>query len=353
MTSHTAGGRHARRLALRFSLAALLALVGFAGCRSQSADTPTPDVLAQVNGVPITADEVDQPIAQSVADLRDEIYRLRRERLDAVIGERLLAAEAERRKMPVQEMVDQESRLGGTTIVTEAEVEAMSAANRSRWRGTEDELRRRVREELQRQKHAAAREAFIARLRASANVVVSLPPPEIHRVTIPLDHAAASRGDANAPVTIVEFTDYHCPYCRSVQATLDDLQARYGRRIRHVQYDSPIDQIHPRARLAHVAARCAGEQNKFWEYRERVFATFPTEPDRLAALAADVGLDVAKFEACRADSRVAEAVARSSNTAATLGVQATPTFYINGRLVRGAQPLEAFTAIIDDELQMK
>ena len=350
----TVRGHYSRGSDFRISLAAaLLVLGGLAGCRTQSADRPIPEVLAQVDGVAITAQEVDQVIAQSVAELEDEIYRLRQERLDAVIAERLLAAEAGRRKMSVPQMVDQEVRLSGAAVVSEAEVDALVAANRSRWSGTDAELQSRVREELARQKNLAAREAFVARLRSSATVVVSLPPPETRRFTIPLDNAAATRGDADAPITIVEFTDFHCPYCRSVQPTLEEVLRRYGRRVRHVQHDVPIDQIHPRARPAHEAARCAGEQNKFWEYREHVFAQFPAPPDRLSALAADVGLDLATFEACRNGSRATEAVARSSDMAASMGIQATPTFFINGRILRGAQPLEAFTAIIDDELRLR
>ena len=338
----------------RMSLAvALLAVVGLTGCRTESADNPTPEVLARVNGAPITAADVDQVIAQSVAQLEDEIYRLRRERLDTVIAERLLAAEAARRKMSVPQMVDQEVRLSGAAVVSEAEVEALVAENRSRWSGTDLELRSQVREELKHQKNLAARETFVARLRSSATVVVSLPPPEIRRFTIPLDNAAATRGDADAPITIVEFTDFHCPYCRSVQPTIEEVRRRYGRRVRHVQHDVPIDQIHPRARPAHEAARCASEQDKFWEYRDHVFTHFPVPPNRLSALAADVGLDLATFEACRTGSRATEAVARSSDMAASMGIQATPTFFINGRMLRGAQPLEAFTAIIDDELRLR
>ena len=84
-----------------------------------------------------------------------------------------------------------------------------------------------------------------------------------------------------------------------------------------------------------------------------MFASFPAQPDTLSALAGDVGLDLAAFEACRSGSRATEAVARSSDMAAAMGIQATPTFFINGRVLRGAQPLEAFTAIIDDELRLK
>jgi protein-disulfide isomerase len=354
MTMMAAHGRHWPGSGFRMSLAAaLLVVVGLTGCRSENADSPTTEVLARVNGTPITAADVDPVIAQSVAELEDEIYRLRRERLETVIGERLLAAEAGRRQMNVSQMVDQEIRLSGTAVVSETEVDELAAANRSRWNGTEVELRSRVREELARQKNLAAREAFVARLRSSATVVVSLPPPEVHRFTIPLDNAAAVRGDADAPITIVEFTDFHCPYCRSVQPTIEEVRRRYGRQIRHVQHDVPIDQIHPRARPAHEAARCAGEQHKFWEYREHVFAQCPAPPERLSALAADVGLDLKVFEACRTGSRATDAVARSSDMAASMGIQATPTFFINGRILRGAQPLEAFTAIIDDELRSR
>ena len=249
-------------------------------------------------------------------------------------------------------MVDQEVRLSGAAVVSEAEVEALVAENRSRWSGTDLELGSRVREELTRQKNLAAREAFVARLRSSATVVVSLPPPEIHRFTIPLDNAAATRGDADAPITIVEFTDFHCPYCRSVQPTIDDVRRRYGRQSGTAARRPYRSDSSRRAAGTRGGALCRRTEQVLGISRARV-THFPVPPNRLSSLAADVGLDLATFEACRTGSRATEAVARSSDMAASMGIQATPTFFINGRMLRGAQPLEAFTAIIDDELRLR
>jgi protein-disulfide isomerase len=313
----------------------------------QPAEPPT--VVAEVEGVPITSAEIDETLARPLAELEGQIYSLRKERLDEIIGERLLAAEAARRQIPVDVLLDQET--AGRSEVTDAELAAVVAANKARWTGTDDELRRRVLAEMRRQKTAAARQAFIDRLRSSADVVVSLPPPAIHRFDVPVEGAAAVRGAADAAITIVEFTDFHCPYCRVVQPTLAEIQKRYGRHVRLVQHDVPIDQIHPQARPAHEAARCAGEQGRFWEYRERLFATAPAPPSGLDAIARDLGLDSGAFAACRTSQAVRDAVTRDSQLASSLGVQSTPTFFINGRLVLGAQPLEQFLLVIDDELR--
>jgi protein-disulfide isomerase len=113
----------------------------------------------------------------------------------------------------------------------------------------------------------------------------------------------------------------------------------------------PIDQLHPQARAVHEAARCAGDQDRFWEYRERAFAEAPIPLGRLADIAEDVGLDIAAFETCRAGPEVRRAVADGVQLASRLGLTSTPTFFINNRLVVGARPFDEFIPFIEEELR--
>ena len=157
-------------------------------------------------------------------------------------------------------------------------------------------------------------------------------------------------GPAEAPVTIVEYTDYQCPFCVRAQTTVDEILERYAGKVRLVYRDLPLD-FHPRAFEASRAARCAGDQQRFWEYHRGLLIEPGDFGDAdLERRAADLGLDTATFGECLASERHSADIRASLEEASRLGVRSTPTFFINGRRIAGAQPLEKFVAIIEEEL---
>lgn len=161
-----------------------------------------------------------------------------------------------------------------------------------------------------------------------------------------------ARGPEDAAVTIIEFSDFQCPYCgRFFQQTLPQLMAQYGDRIRFVYRDFPLDQIHPFARGAAIAAECADDQGKFWEYHDLLFSNQQALSGAdLKSYADRLGLDTEAFAACVDDSRYNDEVNADLRDGLQAGVTGTPTFFINGRRVVGAQPLQTFQAIIDELL---
>jgi protein-disulfide isomerase len=339
-----------RFLAAVTGTAALVTVVTMAVLPAQATSPAKP--LAQVNGQPITEEEIDKAIAAPLSKLQQQIYNLRRQRLDAVIRDRLLAQEAAKRGISVQKLLDAEvtSKVG---LVTEEEIERFYQANKARFKADVDEaeIRDQVRSQLQGQKIGARREAFLQSLRTGAKVAINLQPPPVERVEVSIDGAPA-RGGTNAPVTIVEFSDFHCPFCKRVLPTLKELEAKYGDKVKLVFRDYPIEQLHPGARKAHEAARCAAEQGKFWAYHDLLFDKAPqTSADDLKADAREVGLDLAKFDQCVASGKHKEAVQKDIDEGARLGVNGTPTFFINGELLSGAQPLESFVRVVERELE--
>ncbi len=160
-------------------------------------------------------------------------------------------------------------------------------------------------------------------------------------------------GPADAPVTIVEFSDYQCPYCKVWhEQVYGELLATYGSKIRFVYRDFPLDEIHPEARPAAIAATCAGAQGKYWEYHNLLFSgELGIGSEARTAYAQRLGLDMDRFAACIADEAGGAEVDGDLQAAFELGVRGTPTFFINGRPLVGAQPLSAFATIIDDELK--
>ena len=170
--------------------------------------------------------------------------------------------------------------------------------------------------------------------------------------TIGMDNVAAERGDATAGVTIVEYTDYQCPYCaRHATETFPTLLTEMidTGRVRYVIKDFPLDSIHPQARAAAVAARCAGEQDAYWGMHDALFARQAewsgqeaTLNDIFAAMAADLGLDGDAFAACLGDGRFDAAIQANQDEGFALGVNGTPGFFIDGFPISGAQPFDLF-----------
>jgi protein-disulfide isomerase len=320
------------------------------GAAVGAAPAAADETLAELDGTAITLEEVDRGLGEQLRRLEEQIYQMRRQKVDAIIAERLLERTARERGISITQLLDAEvtPKVG---LVTEQEVEQFYQANRARIRsGNEAAVREQIRSRLQTEKLMAQRQAYVQTLRTKANVVVRLTPPPVARVEIPTDGAPA-KGQASAPVTIVKFEDFHCPYCKTVQAQFADLQARYGDRLRLVHRDFPIDELHPAARGAHEAARCAGEQGKFWEYHALLYANAPrATPDDLKAFAAQVGLEPAAFQACLDERRYRTAVQRDIEEGKRVGVTGTPTFFINGRIMSGALPVNRFVEVIEEEL---
>ena len=202
------------------------------------------------------------------------------------------------------------------------------------------------------QQKVKARQDVIAELRKSAPAIrVMFEPP---RTKVDVAANDASLGPSSAPITIVEFSDFQCPFCQRAAPTLKQIRSKYGDKVRIVWKDFPLTQIHPQAFKAAEAGRCAEEQGKFWEFHDQMFGNQAAlQPDSLKKYAADMGLDATKFNACLDSSKYAERVRDGVAAGTRLGVNSTPTLYINGRMLTGAQPYETFASIIDEELARK
>jgi protein-disulfide isomerase len=331
-----------------WALLSLLLAVAPGAARVNAEVHATPPV-AEVNGESVTAEDLERALGAGLRKLEEQIYDLKRRQLDALIAERLLAQEATRRGTSVSALLDAEVTAKAGPVADE-EVEAFYQEHKERLRGEEAALRPRIRSYLQQQALAAQRARFVEALRSQAKVVDRLRAPPIVRVDVQGDGAPV-RGPVDAPVTLVEFSDFHCPFCKRVQATLTQLLARYPGKLKLVFRDFPIDSLHPQARRAAEAARCARDQGKFWEYHDVVFAGPPqAAPEDLGRYATQVGLDLATFEGCLSGGVHRAAVQRDVDEAGRLGLDGTPAFFINGRPLTGAQPVEAFARVIEEEL---
>jgi protein-disulfide isomerase len=312
----------------------------------QSQASP-PAVVAVVNGKEISAHELGDRVRGEMSKLEAQMYEVRRNGTEELIADYLLEQTAQTRGLTKEQLLQSEvdSKVGE---VTDKEVEGFYSANQGRIRKSLDEVRSQIRNYLQQNKLNEARQAYLKSLRDKAQVKVYLTPPIVDVGA----EDAPIKGPADAPITIVEFSDFQCSYCKRVVNVLDQVLERYPGKVKLAFRDFPIVNIHPQAEKAAEAAHCAAEQGKFWEFHDLLFEKQEAIPStNLADHAKTLGLDVPAFQSCLDQGKFREKVERNYAAGVKAGVSGTPAFFINGRLLSGAQPLEAFKAVIDEELE--
>jgi protein-disulfide isomerase len=192
-----------------------------------------------------------------------------------------------------------------------------------------------------------ARRKYGDSLRAKADISILLQPPSVHVVYDP----TRIKGNPDAPVTIVEFADFQCPFCKKTDATLIALLAKYDGRVKLAFLDFPLSEIHGQAEKAAEAARCAGDQGKFWEFHDHLFADQSKLDDAsLIGHAQSLHLDENAFRSCLSSGKFTHDIEVNREEGTKVGVTGTPAYFINGVFLSGAQPQAEFEKIIDKAL---
>ena len=323
-----------------------------AACGAQT-KTPAPaagtstasPTMATVDGVAITEDDLG--IKPDLLKIEQQLYELRSRAVENAVAKKLLEREAEAKGMTfeayLEEMVDSK-----VAEPTDAEVEQFYEAQKARMRGQPLEaVKDQIATFLKNGKLQQARTALVDEVRASHKVEILIDAPRLPVNT----EGTPLRGPADAPVTVVEFSDFQCPFCKRMQSTISELRQKYPDQVNWRFKDLPLVSIHSGAQYAAEASRCAGEQDKFWEYRDALFNEARVTDEIHPGLAENLGLDKTAFEACLTSRKYKEAVEADSEEAQSLGITGTPAFIVNGILISGAQPIEEFIRIIDSELK--
>jgi protein-disulfide isomerase len=331
-----------------------LLVLGSAACQAgPSARAASPavprdaSIVAQGTGVSITAADLDKAAEGKLSRLRQEEYEVKKDVLDQLIGDALKAKEAKARGVSVEELVKKEVDEKVVAPTKEA-VDTVYEQYKAQLRGqTREQAGPQIEKFIRERDLNVRREAFRRELLDKAGVKVALEAP---RTEVPVPASAPSMGPANAPITIVAFTDYQCPYCHRAQTTMDQILTQYAGKVRFVHRDFPLEG-HAQAFPAARAAWCAGEQGKFWEYYKSLMSVSGDMAQAdLQGRAEGLKLDPAAFKTCAASDRHDAAIREGADAGARLGVTGTPGYFINGRMLTGAQPIEQFQQVIDAEL---
>jgi protein-disulfide isomerase len=340
---------------IAITAALLLGLACSAPAQQPSASQPAGgDAAARIGNRTVTMKEIEDRWRENNpmehAQAIQALYDGRRAALDAIVAEMLIEQAAKAQGVTSEQYTDTEVTKR-VKPVTEADVVAFFQQNQNQMQGRNlQAMGPAIRRFLEDQQRATAQQSLVADLRKKGPPISVMFDPPRSEVTVAADDAAL--GAANAPVTVVEFSDFQCPFCQRVSPTLKQLKEAYGDKIRVVWKDFPLTAIHPEAFKAAEAGNCAREQGKFWEYHDRLFANQQTlQPEALKTHAAATGLDAAKFNACLDTAKYSQRVQEHVGVGARLGINSTPAVFINGRQVTGAQPYEVFAGIIDEELE--
>ena len=324
---------------------------------ASSAAEPTASaqtVVASWSGGDISSTELDDSISTELTKLKAEYvassHDARKNGLDALLGEKVLEAEAKKRDLDGIEALLKIEVNDKIAEPTDDEVSAFYTVMARRMGGRSlDEVRPAIVGEIKRRATAERFETFMGEMREAYAVKTSLQAPEMPRIPVSADDDPFI-GPEDAPVTIVQFAEFQCPYCGRAKEVIDQVMERYDGKIKMVYRDFPLS-FHDRAIPAAIAANCAGEQGQYWPMFDALMSNQRALADSdLTGHATKIGLDLDKWNTCRKDPAQAAEVQKDFEDGTKAGVQGTPAFFINGIFLNGAVPLEQFTTIIDAEL---
>ena len=332
-----------------FKFPVLLFLSAFfvATSLAQNADTPKPkQAVATVGDQTIYDTDLDSSAEGQLQPLRSQEYEIKRKALDSLIEQKMLESAAKAKGLTTDQLLQQEVD-AKVKDPSDDVIQGFYLAQSGRLnKPLDDGLKTQIRESIKQAQTRQLRDDYMKRLRSDNKVVVLLSPP---RVQVAYDPKRL-HGNAKAPVMIVEFSDYQCPYCHQVEPTVKKLLAKYGDKVSLSYRDFPLTAIHPYAMGAAEASRCAEEQGKFWEYHDQLFTASKLEKDDLIEYARNLKLDDKQFDSCLTTEKYKADIEKDEQEGRSAGVNGTPGFFINGVFVNGAKPESEFTGIIDDEL---
>ena len=320
-----------------------------AGGATGAPDLAPDTVVATYNGKQVTARQLDEHLGDQLQELEKQKYQMRRQGIEQMVVQELVRAEAAKKGQTEDQFLKAEIE-DKVQPPSDAEIKAMFDQNQAQLPpGSKlEDYKEKIANFIAGPKKQELAKALFDTMKKSANLVVKLPEPARARKQV--EAKGPARGPENAKVTIVEFSDFQCPFCSKAHDTVEEVMQSYAGKVRLVFRHFPLE-FHKNAPKAAEAAMCANEQGHFWDYHDSLFKNqAKLEVADLKAHAKALGLDAAKFDGCLDTGKFTTAVKEDQAAGAKLGVSGTPAFFINGVMLSGAQPLEEFKKVIDGEI---
>jgi len=298
--------------------------------------------IAEVDGVKFSLTDVEQK-RPAMFQARAGFYEAQRKAIEGFVDDYLLDRQAEKERTTVAELLEKHVN---SKVVKDISENAL----RVYYEGVDttepfEKVRDNIVEHLRQRRAAKAKAVYVQTLRKQANITIRLTAP---RTQVSLEDVQI-RGRRDAPVVLVEFADYECPYCQQVQPTLDRVISEYKDKIAFAYKDAPLPN-HPSAQKAAEATHCAGAQGKYWEYHDLLLTSKQLDVPRLKERAGELKLNISAFNSCLDSGEKSGIIKGHLAEAQALGLQGTPSFFINGRFFSGVMTYEKLREIIEEEL---
>ncbi|OIQ17177.1 MAG: hypothetical protein BM556_13270 [Bacteriovorax sp. MedPE-SWde] len=308
---------------------------------------PSKEAVAKVNGTILTEGDVFKGIESEIYEAEKKVFELKMAKLKSILLQRYIDAHPSKKALTNDQFLEKFI----ATKVKVSEKDIMAFAKERKIPQLNDELKKRIKMFLADSKKREAIESWLGEQMAKSPVEVYMPKPKRPVFNVKVGDAPFY-GAADAKVTVVEFSDFQCPYCSKAAEIVGQIKKKYGKKVKVVFKNFPLP-FHTDAFKAAEAALCANDQGqkKFWKMHDIMFAEQDKlKVDGLKAKAKTIGLDMKKFETCLSSSKHAAKVKETMEEGKNTGVKSTPTFFVNGQMINGAQPLSVFSEIIDEAL---
>lgn len=312
-------------------------------------ETDPKKIVAEVYGQKLTEGELNRSLSIDLFQMQKNIYNLKKRKIDEWVEKILLEKEAMKKKLTLEQLMEKEIR-SKTRPVSQKDVDKFYEQNKERLPGTKEQLADRIKSFLENEGRQTTYRNYVDRLKKRARVVYSLLKPQHPRVELSLT-PGPTRGKENAKVKIVEFSDFECPGCAGLVAKLDRVLKKYGSKVSLTFKAYPLS-FHKKAVLAHQASLCADDQGKFWPYHDILFKNQQAmERKDLEGHAEKLTFNMTTFRQCLDSGEKFAKVQKDISEGDQAGVNATPTFFVNGKIVVGDIPQEQIEELINEELK--
>ncbi len=342
-----------------YRFTAVMLLLAACAITGLQAKDPAAVPVAEVGSTKITESQMRQDIGTDIYEAEINLYNLKKNWIEQKARTLLFEQAAKKAKLSLDDWQTQEIE-NKAVPPTEEEVKAITkqilrqqkTANQSDERVVA-QAEAQARDALMRRQISRRADEIFKELAKKQPVKILLKKPEVPKVNVAFSPQDPVSGPAKAPITIISFSDFQCSYCRRGHQTMKEIEKAYPGKIRFVLRQFPLD-MHKRARAAAEAALCAGDQGKFWPYADMLFASQQKLEDAdLQKYAEELKLDAGQFSQCVSSHKYKAQIDRDIVDGNKYGVRGTPAFFINGRFLSGAQPLDNFREVIDEELARK
>jgi protein-disulfide isomerase len=324
--------------------------LAFSGCikKSGGGNDEENTVFATVNGKEIKGKDVLGKVKNDLAELARNAYEIKRRATEEVVQQTILEEEAKKQGTTIDKLFSQFDSLREKEVGKDDIQGFLKQRNIDEKKLTKQE-KESIPQIIKMQRVYEARQRYVSELRAKSNVQFKLTKP-MEKADV-ANGKGTPRGGANAKVTIIEFSDFQCPFCARGRQRLDEIRQKYGDKVKVYFRQFPLESIHPMAFKAAEASLCAQDQGKFWEYHDVLFDNQTKLDEKsLKEYAKQLKLDDKAFAECLSSGKKAMDIRKDMEDGSKVGVNSTPTFFVNGYPVRGAVPIDVFSEEIDEQL---